>query len=135
MATKQINKDLEQIFSKTNFSQTLDQIPGYVFIKDIEGVFFHCNRAFNELFHEKDCCGMKDRDNLEQKEAEQMRANDKKVMENKKETVFIETIHCPSKGLTTFCTLKAPLFNKKGDLIGIIGHATEIEGIKDQLRL
>lgn len=133
MVTKQISQALEQLFSGKSFSQSIDQIPGNVFIKDTEGVNYACNQAVRSIV-QQDITGKTDYEFLDKQEADQLRENDKKVMQSKQTMVFIETVHCPGRGLVSFCSIKAPVLDQNGNVLGIIGQAIDIEGIKDQLR-
>lgn len=133
MVTKQLSEALEQHFSGLTFSQVLDQVPGSIFVKDVDGVLVACNQEVQSLA-QTDVEGTTDYDIFDKKDADQFRENDTEVMESKTKMTFIETFRSPARGPVCYCTIKAPLFDNKGNVIGIIGQAVEIDSVKDQLR-
>jgi two-component system, OmpR family, aerobic respiration control sensor histidine kinase ArcB len=128
MAIKTINSQIEQLLEPMTVKQFIDILPGHVFIKDKDGVFIKGN--LKKLNEGLDPIGKKDFEMPWKNDAEELRKNDLKVMDTKKTMVFIEKLHPKgTQELATFCVIKAPLLDKNGKVIGIIGHATEITNL------
>ncbi len=122
MATNMMNQQLEQLFEGMNPQEFIDQIPGHVFIKSIDGVYLGVNKSL-ENYMQLDLVGKTDLECPWKDDAPSFTRNDKEVMETKQEKCYIEKGHVPGKGLVTMATAKAPLLDKQGNLIGMIGHA------------
>ncbi len=127
MVSKSNNLIINQLFSGFDFQKTIDLIPGSVFIKDKEGVILAANSRLKKDA-KVDPVGKTDFDLPWKEQAEMCIENDKKVMSSKQQMVFVEKVHL-SEGTKTFISVKAPLFDDNGAVIGIIGHATEATGV------
>jgi hypothetical protein len=129
MATKVNQHAVEELLDTLSIREFINFLPGHFFIKNRDGVYIEAN--FNSKRTDfLDFYGKTDFDMPWKEGANQVRENDKKVMESKKEMFFIEKLSSNGKDLVTFYSVKAPLFDKKGNVVGIIGHATEVEGKK-----
>ena len=112
--------------SADNVLELFDHMPEvYFFIKDRQGRFVRVNRALLDrlgLDDEQDLIGTTDHDRYPAQIAEQLVADDRKVMEtgqpliNHAEVLFDET-----GKLDWFQTTKFPLRDRKGKTIGVIG--------------
>lgn len=118
---------VEQLLETLSVRQFVDLLPGHFFVKDSEGVFLETNRRVRQLGRVA-MEGKTDRDMPWKAQADEVQANDKKVMESQQEMIFIEKLQANGKNFVTFVTVKAPLFDKSGHVVGVIGHATELEG-------
>lgn len=124
MATKSHNSAIEELLENLTIKQFIDLLPGHFFVKNKEGEFVVSNLAKGPkpLYAE----GKTDFEMPWKEEAKQLRENDKKVMESKKEMIFMEKLRPEGKEFVTFASVKAPLLDKNGNVLGIIGHAVEI---------
>lgn len=107
-----------------NVEEIFSSIPGHIFAKDLKGVYLFSN---NQLL--KDIVGKKDEDLPWKEQAEQLRDNDNKVMQVKKSLSFVEKVFLGENQLAYFYSVKSPLFDKQGKLIGIIGNALNITSL------
>jgi two-component system, OmpR family, aerobic respiration control sensor histidine kinase ArcB len=134
MVTRQKNREIEQFCSGLDLHQLIDCIPGFTYIKDLEGVFYECHLDDVDFSVKgAELVGKTDYDVLSKEEADQLRENDQKVMKSKKKMVFIEKVTGKSGKTITACSIKAPLIDKNGKVIGIIGHTTKIDSVRDQI--
>jgi hypothetical protein len=115
-------------------------IPGHIYAKDQDGVYLASNDR-DEFSCPSDgtkkgseIIGKTDKDFPWKDVAEVLQCNDKEVMLSGKTMVFIEQGKLKDGKLATVVSIKAPLRNKKGDIVGIIGNSIELTGVKDQLK-
>lgn len=124
MGTKSCCGSHTNCLEEFSVTQLIEQIPGHFFIKDKEGVFLKSNLHGKRQVETE---GKTDFDMPWKEQANELRENDKKVMASKKEMTFTEKLRFNGKDYATFYCVKAPLLDKSGNVIGIIGHATEIK--------
>jgi PAS domain S-box-containing protein len=99
-----------------------------IFAKDLSGKVIVANPATISLIGkpESEIIGYTDLEFLSDREqAERMMSNDRRVMETGQIEVFEETLDLP-EGKRTFLTTKSPYRDKAGNIIGVIGVATDI---------
>ena len=107
----------------------LKTIPDLVWLKNKEGVFLACNPKFESLFGagEADIIGKTDYDFVERELADFFVGHDRKVMaggapsSNEEWLTFAEDGHCALHE-----TIKTPMYDEKGALIGVLGIARDI---------
>ncbi len=123
----------------TEISNILRYTPAVVYLKDTEGRYLLINSRFEKLFgvHLDAVRGKKDKDFLEQTTAKQFEKNDNQVLQTLDPLQVEEQI--PQKdGLHTYISVKFPLFDDDGTVIGVGGIATDITELKkaqNKLRL
>ena len=107
----------------------LRSIPDLVWLKDLNGVYLMCNSSFERFYgaRESDIVGKTDYDFVDHDLADFFRQNDRKAMEsdgprtNEEWLTFSDTGY---RGL--FETVKSPMRDAQGNLIGILGIARDI---------
>jgi PAS domain S-box-containing protein len=113
--------------------QTLiETIPDPIFLKDANGVYLLCNPAYEKLFEIKsqDVIGKTDYEIVPQKIAEQFRKNDLNTLKENKTTInFEEVTFINKKNKAYFESVKTPMYDAEGKLIGVLGIAREITNI------
>lgn len=117
------------ITTHTHLRTLLNTIPDLVCLKDPEGLFLACNRQFEHLLgiQETDIVGKTDYDFFPKELADFFRRNDRKaiiagkVCANEEWLTFVENGY---HGL--FETLKMPMIDQAGKLIGVLGIARDI---------
>ncbi len=113
--------------TESRLQQILDNATAVVFAKDAEGRYLFANRRFRALFRKRgtDIIGRKDGDIFEPEMAARFRANDLKVLENRKAIEFEE--QAPQRdGVHTYLSVKFPLFGRDGTPYAVCGIATDI---------
>ena len=126
-ARKNAERSLKE--RETQLKTLLETIPDLIWLKDIEGVYLACNLKFERFFGAKqaDIVGKSDYDFVDKKLADFFRRNDMAAIEagatcrNEEEIVYSED---GSKALLE--TLKTPMFNNKGEIVGVLGVGRDI---------
>ena len=101
-------------------------IPDLIWLKDIDGVYLACNTMFERFFgaKEADIIGKTDYDFVDKELADFFREHDRKAMEAGKPSSNEEWITFADDGHRALLdTIKTPMFNVEGELIGVLGIA------------
>ncbi|HNI97395.1 MAG TPA: PAS domain S-box protein, partial [Leptospiraceae bacterium] len=126
----EIKKTQRELVSEKNRLRTLIQsIPDPVWVKDTEGVYLICNSMVERLFgvQESEIIGKTDYNLTDKKTADTFRENDRQAMETKTASVNEEWIRSADTGtLSLFETVKTPMYDDSGNLLGIMGIARDI---------
>ncbi|MCX7192256.1 MAG: EAL domain-containing protein [Proteobacteria bacterium] len=104
-------------------------IPDLIWLKDADGIYLSCNPMFERFFGalEADIVGKTDYDFVDRKLADSFREHDQKAMASGKPIVNEEWITFADDGRRTCVeTTKSPMFDAKGQLIGVLGIAHDI---------
>ena len=104
-------------------------IPDLVWLKDKEGVYLLCNSMFERFFgaREVDIVGKTDYDFVDRTLSDLFRENDRKAMLAGKPTSNEEWITFADDGHRALLeTIKTPMFDDKGTLIGVLGIGHDI---------
>lgn len=107
----------------------LDAIPDLVWLKDANGVYLCCNPRFERFFgaREAEIIGKTDYDFVDRELADSFREHDHKAMAAGKPSINEEWLTFAedgSRGL--FETIKTPMSDAQGKLIGVLGIARDI---------
>lgn len=119
----------EQTFFKT-FIRTL---PDLVWLKDPEGIYLACNARFERFFGapESVIVGKTDYDFVDHETAELFRNNDRNAMDAGRPVINEEEIVYADDGHREILeTVKTPMHDEHGELIGILGIARDITTFK-----
>jgi PAS domain S-box-containing protein len=106
----------------------LDNIPDIAWLKDKESRFIAVNEPFGKScgFNPKDLFGKTDLDIWSRDLAERYRADDKEVMESGKRKQVEEPL-TDSEGKSLWIeTIKTPIYDEQGTVIGTVGIARDI---------
>ena len=117
--------EVDELFLRT----FIDAIPDLVWLKDSDGVYLACNRRFELLYgaKEKDIVGKTDRDFADKDAAEAYRRNDLKAIQEDRSTVNEEWLTFAADGYRgLFETIKTPMRDSRGRLIGVLGVSRDI---------
>lgn len=122
---KSIVKDLHKLYAQQN--SILNNIPYMAWLKDTEGRVISANKLFAEYYDMKleDIIGKHEYDFCPEDKAKIFRASDEKVIKSGKQIHFIDRVFEKNqwKWVETF---KAPVFDDKGNIIGVTGTANDI---------
>jgi diguanylate cyclase (GGDEF)-like protein/PAS domain S-box-containing protein len=121
------------IAAKNRVRNLLQAIPDLVWLKDADGVYLSCNRMFERFFGGAEACivGKTDYDFVEKELADFFREHDLKAMlagkpsGNEEWLTFADGGH---RGL--FETIKTPMLDDQGEVIGVVGIARDITARK-----
>jgi PAS domain S-box-containing protein len=109
----------------------IDNSDAIIFVKDLEGHYVLVNKQFETLFHfdRQDVVGKTDYDVFPPEVAEELRANDRKIVEGKV-PVLAEESAMFDDGPRTYLSIKFPLFDSAGVLYAVGGISTNITNRK-----
>ncbi|MBC3764826.1 diguanylate cyclase [Neptunicella marina] len=108
---------------------TLDHVGAYVFTKDIQGRYTYANQKVCELFGVplEQILGKKDDEFFDLEKYNQLAIHDQKVLQQGKKIEGEEVNRVgKSDELMTFWTVKSPLYDQQGNIIGLSGISTDI---------
>ena len=117
------------IKSETYLQTLIHTIPDLIWLKDAHGVYLFCNTKFERFFGEKKekIIGKTDYDFVDKKLADFFREHDKFAMAkgglniNEEEVIYADDGHHE-----ILETIKTPLYESGGQLIGVLGIARDI---------
>jgi len=120
----------DKLIAESTFLHTLiNTLPDLVWLKDEEGVYLACNPRFERFFgaQEKDIVGKTDYDFVDKELADFFRAHDSKAMNTGEPSVNEEWVTFADDGHRELLeTLKTPMRDSQGKLIGVLGIARDI---------
>ena len=128
--------NVEQELEKTRLmlSDVLDTIPVRVFWKDLNSVYLGCNRLFamdSGKSRPEDIVGLTDFDIRDRERAELNRQDDMNIIAAGKPRINYEELFLTVDGRTDWInTSKVPLYNREGQMYGILGMYENITGRK-----
>ena len=124
-----LNTELEsRVRSNQQLLQTiLDHSPAVVFAKDTSFRYLLVNRCFEESFdlRRENIVGRTDFDIFPNENAAGYRVVDERVLTAERPITQEDTIELPD-GPHTYLALKAPLRDESGEVLGLVGIATDI---------
>jgi PAS domain S-box-containing protein len=115
--------------SEAHLRTLIDTIPDLVWLKDPDGVYLSCNSKFEHFFgaKESDIVDKTDYEFVDKELADFFREKDKAVMDAKKPILNEEEIRYADDGHREVLeTIKTPMYNSEGKLIGVLGIARDI---------
>lgn len=137
--TERVRIEQELREANARFSSLLEALPDIIYFKDSEGRNLIINRAMEELagMNREAIIGRKDEEFLPKELAAQCRLSDEKVWQEKKPLRFYERWEEQDGKIRYFETIKAPVFDNDGNIIGIVGISrdiTEKKLVEDRLK-
>ncbi|RKZ89049.1 MAG: hypothetical protein DRQ39_01370 [Gammaproteobacteria bacterium] len=123
--------------SELFLSSVLHTVPDLVWLKDKNGIYLACNHRFESFFgaRESEIIGKTDYDFIDQELANSFREKDRKAMVAGKSSINEESITFADDGHTELVeTIKTPMLDSEGELIGILGVARDIT-VRKQIEL
>lgn len=126
--------------SEISISDLFANTPGHIYAKDKEGIYLAVNNrdefscASDGTKEGSALVGKSDKDFPWKEVAEVLQSNDREVVSSNKTQIFIEKGKLEDGKLATFISIKSPLSNKNGDIIGIIGNSIDITEVKEKLK-
>ncbi len=107
----------------------VDALPDLIWLKDPNGLYLGCNTKFERFFgaKEKEIVGKNDHDFLEKELADFFKEKDKNAIEAGVPVLNEEEITYASDGHKEFLeTIKTPMYDSEGELIGVLGIGRDI---------
>ena len=131
--TERIQAENKLKESKNLLNGMISGSPDLVWLKDQNGVYLECNKRFEQFsgFSKANLVGKTDYDFFDKELADFFRKNDKLAIEAGKSTMNEEKLTFASDGHTELVeTIKTPLYDDKGQVIGIMGIGRDITARK-----
>lgn len=128
---KKTEKELE--VERTLLMTFIRTIPDPIWVKDHNGVYLICNPALERIFgaKESEIVGKTDYDFVDKEKADSFRESDYLAIQGnvcRKNEEMIRYADTGNYGL--FETIKTPMYDSKGELLGIFGLARDISEIR-----
>jgi PAS domain S-box-containing protein/putative nucleotidyltransferase with HDIG domain len=114
----------------------LNTVPDMIWLKDVKGVYLTCNSKFERMYgaQENEIVGKTDHDFIDKELADFFQENDKKALIAGEATVNEELLTFADDGhIELVETIKTPMTDNKGNLIGILGIARDVTSYKESL--
>ena len=113
--------------SEEQLQSILDNSTTVIYVKDLESRYLRVNRRFEELYNipRGQAKGKTDYDLFPKEMAENLRANDQKVLQSAAPLEFEEVV-THSGGIHTYISIKVPLFDPWGRPYAVAGISTDI---------
>ncbi|WP_319507725.1 PAS domain S-box protein [uncultured Methanolobus sp.] len=115
--------------SKGQLRTLVNTIPDLVWLKDVNGIYLRCNTKFERFFgaKEEEIVGKTDYDFVNKDLADFFTQKDKDAMQAGKPSVNEEEITYADDGHKEYLeTIKCPMYDSNGQLIGILGVGRDI---------
>ena len=115
--------------SEVHMRTLVETLPDLVWLKDPEGIFLNCNQKFERLYDAKqsEIVGKTDYDFVDRELADFFREKDKAVMAAANSRIYEEEVSFADDGHTELIeTVKTPMFDADGRLIGVLGVGRDI---------
>ena len=114
---------------ETRLRTLVQTIPDLTWLKDVEGVYLSCNPVFERLYGAKEAeiVGKTDYDFVDKEQADFFREHDRKAMAAGKPSINEEWLTFAEGGhRALFETVKTPMIDAAGKLVGVLGMARDI---------
>jgi len=116
----------------------INTLPDLVWLKDTDGVYINCNKRFELFFGAKkeSIVGKSDYDFMSEELADFFRGHDKNAISEGKPTINEEWVTYANDGHSEFLeTIKTPMYDDDGNLIGVLGIGRDITERKNTEKL
>ena len=120
--------------SEMQLRTLVDSIPDLVWLKDLNGFYLSCNPIFERFFGAKESVivGKTDYDFIDKDLADFFRKHDRRTMSAGRPCINEEWLTFADDGYKgLFETIKSPMYDVDGDLIGVLGVARDISERKN----
>jgi PAS domain S-box-containing protein len=121
--------EIEQDSTGTLLRSFLEAVPGVVYAKDRAGRMLVANRGTADLLGKPPAAflGKTDAENLDDPaQAAAIMANDRRIMQNGTAEQLEEEVRLPDGTPATWFSTKAPMFDARGQVIGLIGTSIDV---------
>jgi len=122
-------RDEALVRNERQYSEILENVDTYIYLKDVHGRYLFANRSAREFFGatQDSVVGKSDEDFFDAQTVAQLRANDQIVLEMGTPINKDETNLCLLTGRTsTHLSVKIPLRNAAGEVYALCGISTDI---------
>ena len=113
---------------KELYVNTINSVENLIFVKDTNFTYIACNNAFEKFVGKtnNEIVGKSDYEIFDKEVADFFRGHDAKMLADKKTRTNFEWVTYPDGKKVYLLTVKSPLINSKGEIIGLVGNSTDI---------
>ena len=117
---------------------TIDSVDNLIFVKDSDFKYIEFNEAFRKFtgLSRDEILGKDDYDLFDEEVASSFRFYDKKMLAEQKQQENYEWVKYPDGSDVYLLTLKAPLYDKDANVVGLVGNCVDLtreELLKDEI--
>lgn len=126
---EQLQRNQQDLLEEKSLLRSIiDSTPDLIFVKDSQGSYLRCNRAYEEFIglSEENIINKTDFDFVDAETAELFREYDKTMMGSGNSQVSENTATYPDGREVWLETLKAPFKNEDGEVIGVVGVSRNV---------
>ena len=122
--------DAQAAFTSVAMQHVFDSIPDVIFWKDIDGIYRGGNKAWGDLLGRPvgETLGKTDFELFPQEVAAFFRTNDQAMLASGQPRRNDEWVDYPDGRRVPLDTLKSPVFDEGGKIIGLVGVCRDITG-------
>jgi len=128
---KQVEQELQD--KEAHLSTLIQTIPDLIWVKDINGIYLTCNKMFENFFgaEASEIIGKTDYDFVDRELADFFRSHDQNAVRIGKPSSNEEWVTFANDGHRVLLeTIKTPMFDQNGTIIGVLGIGRDITGRK-----
>jgi PAS domain S-box-containing protein len=116
------------VYLKELYDSIINSVDNLIFVKDLNFNYITCNRAFEKFvgISKDDLIGKSDYDVFDKEIAVFFRGHDKQMLVEKQSKSNFEWVTYPDGSKSYLLTIKAPLLDSNGDIIGLVGNSTDV---------
>ena len=110
-----------------------NNIPDLVWLKDEHGAYLSCNPMFEKFFgaKEREIIGRRDHDFVDTEQADNFLDHDRRALQTGRPVVYDESFIIADTGQKFFFeTVKTPMYDEMGNVLGVLGIARDITARK-----
>jgi PAS domain S-box-containing protein len=119
--------------SEVRMRVLINTIPDLIWLKNVDGIYLQCNAAFERYYGklEADILGHTDYDFVNADLADFFHTNDRRALVADNASINEEWLTFADNGYRgLFQTVKAPVFNVDGHVVGVLGIARDITALR-----
>jgi PAS domain S-box-containing protein len=112
---------------RARIEEMVDRAPVPMFIKDADGCYRFTNRAFHRYvgIPKEEVIGRRDSELIDPEEAADLEASDRLILAGQESHESERDLDLPGER-RVFCTTKFPFRDEEGNIVGVVGMATDI---------
>ncbi len=128
------NLDIENDIGdlKELYDNTINSVENLIFVKDTKFTYIACNKAFEKFIGKSkdEIIGKNDYDIVDKEVADFFREHDKIMFADKVSKQNFEWVTYPDGKKVYLLTVKSPLLNSAGELLGLVGNSADLTELK-----
>ena len=125
--SEQIESQKTIMYLKELYANIINSVDNLIFVKNIDHKYIECNRAFEKFIgkSKENLIGKSDFDFFDNELAQFFQDRDEEMLAQKKPVSNFEWVTYPDGSRVYLLTVKAPLFDRDGKIIGLVGNSAD----------